>query len=101
MNTFGKTRQLTLADFAEFESAFGDDPWGNSPRLDGGEEGRFRCFTRAQIAERNDNLDISWLRDTSKDPEDEMTEPGEIATAIAGYLRSALTEIEGLMGELE
>ncbi len=101
MNTFGKTRQLTLADFAEFEAAFGEDPWGNSPRIDGGEEGRFRCFTREQIAERNDNLDLSWLRDTSNDPEDEMTEPGEIATAIAGYLRSALGEIEGLMGELE
>ena len=101
MNTFGKTRQLTLADFAEFEAAFGADPWGNSPRFDGGEEGRFRCFTREQIAERNDNLDLSWLRDTSNDPEDEMTEPGEIATAIAGYLRSALGEIEGLMGELE
>ncbi|MCY7367060.1 MAG: type I restriction-modification system subunit M [Chamaesiphon sp.] len=101
MNTFGKTRQLTLADFAEFEAAFGADPWGNSPRIDGGEEGRFRCFTREQIADRNDNLDISWLRDTSNDPEDEMTEPGEIATAIADYLRSALGEIEGLMGELE
>jgi type I restriction enzyme M protein len=100
-NSFGKTRQLTLADFAEFEAAFGTDPWGNSPRVDGGEQGRFRCFTRAQIADRNDNLDISWLRDTSNDPEDEMTEPAEIATAIAGYLRSALGEIEVLMSELD
>jgi type I restriction enzyme M protein len=31
MNSFGKTRPLTLADFAEFEAAFGDDPLGRSP----------------------------------------------------------------------
>jgi len=101
MNTFGKTRQLTVADFAEFESAFGDDPLGKSPRIDRGEEGRFRCFTREQIRDRNDNLDIAWLRDTSDDPEDEMTEPDEIASAIAAHLETALTEVKSLMEELE
>jgi type I restriction enzyme M protein len=100
-NTFGKTRQLTLADFAEFEAAFGEDPYGKSPRIDQGEEGRFRCFTREQISDRNDNLDIAWLRDTSDDPEDEMTEPEEIATAIATHLNNALNAIGGLMEELE
>lgn len=101
MNTFGKTRQLTSADFAEFELAFGDNPMGKSPRIDQGEEGRFRCFSREQISDRNDNLDISWLRDTSDDPEDEMTEPEEIAAAIAGHLKTALAEIESFMQELE
>jgi len=101
MNTFGKTRQLTVADFAEFEAAFGDDPLGKSPRIDRGEEGRFRCFTREQIRDRNDNLDIAWLRDTSDDPEDEMTEPDEIASAIAAHLETALTEVKSLMEELE
>ena len=98
-NTFGKTRQLTLADFAEFGAAFGEDPYGKSPRIDQGEEGRFRCFT--QISDRNDNLDIAWLRDTSDDPEDEMTEPEEIATAIATHLKNALSAIIGVMEELE
>ncbi len=100
MNSFGKTRLLTVADFADFETVFGDDPLGKSPRFDQGEEGRFRCFTREQIADRNDNLDIAWLRDTSNDPEDEMTEPEEIAAAIAGHLRTALAEIEALMQEV-
>ncbi|MFN6140966.1 MAG: N-6 DNA methylase [Pseudanabaena sp.] len=99
-NTFGKTRQLTLTDFADFEAAFGDDPYGKSPRIDQGEEGRFRCFTREQISDRNDNLDIAWLRDTSDDPEDEMTEPEEIALAIATHLKNALAAIGGLMEEL-
>ena len=99
-NTFGKTRQLNDTDFAEFEAAFGDDPYGKSPRIDQGEEGRFRCFTREQISDRNDNLDIAWLRDTSDDPEDEMTEPEEIAAAIATHLKNALAAIDGLMEEL-
>jgi type I restriction enzyme M protein len=100
MNSFGKTRPLTLADFAEFEAAFGDDPLGRSPRVDQGEEGRFRCFSREQIADRNDNLDIAWLRDTSNDPEDEMTQPEEIAGAIALHLRNALSEIESFTMEI-
>jgi type I restriction enzyme M protein len=36
------------------------------------------------------------MRDTSGDPEDEMTEPEEIAAAIMIHLRTALEEIEAL-----
>lgn len=68
--------------------------------MDEGEEGRRRFFGREQVGDRNDNLDIAWLRDTSNDPGDEMTEPEEIAGAIVGHLRSALAEIEALVGEL-
>jgi type I restriction enzyme M protein len=100
MAAFGKTRPLTVADFAAFERAYGDDPLGKAPRSDEGEPGRFRRFTREQIAARNDNLDIAWLKDTSDDPEDEMTEPEELAAAIAGHLRAALDEIEAYSDEL-
>src|ERR1019366_4144590 len=81
MDAFGKTKPLTVADFEPFEKAFGKDPLGNAKRTDEGEEGRFRFFTRKEIATRNYNLDIAWLRDTSNDPEDEMTEPDELAAA--------------------
>ena len=70
MDAFGKTRPLTVEDFAEFENAFGADPFGKSRRKDQGEEGRFRCFTREQITARNDNLDIAWLRDTEAEAEE-------------------------------
>jgi type I restriction enzyme M protein len=102
MPAFGKTRPLTVSDFEEFEAAFGEDPLGKAKRLDQGEEGRYRCFTRAQIATtRNDNLDIAWLREESADPEDELTAPDELATAISGHLRAALEEIDALSEELE
>ena len=100
MESFGKTRPLTLSDFAAFEKAFGTDPLGKSSRKDQGEEGRFRFFSREQIAARNESLDIAWLRDTSGDPEDELSEPEEIATAISVHLRAALDEIEALTEDL-
>lgn len=101
MPAFGKTSPLTAAHFAEFEACYGDDPLGKASRTDQGESGRFRCFTREQITERGDNLDITWLRDESGDAEDQLTEPEDIAAAIMGHLRNALEEIEALSEELE
>jgi len=100
MPAFGKTRPLTVDDFAAFEAAFGNDPFGKAKRTDQGEEGRFRCFTRDEIRQRNDNLDISWLRDEAGDVEEQLTEPEDIADAIMDHLKNALKEIEGLTKEL-
>lgn len=100
MPAFGKTSPLTLETFADFEAAFGDDPLGRAARVDQGEEGRFRAFSREEIAARGDNLDISWLRDTSNDVEDTLTEPEELIDALLGHLKSALGEIEALAEEL-
>lgn len=101
MPAFGKTRPLTVQDFADFEKAYGDDPNGRAKRMDQGAEGRWRCFTREEIAARNDNLDISWLRDTEAEAEEQLTEPEDIAAAIIGHLKAALQEVEALSDELE
>ncbi len=100
MGAFGKTKPLTVADFEPFEKAFGKDPLGKAKRKDEGKEGRFRFFKREEIAARNDNLDLAWLRDTSNDPEDEMTEPDELAAAITTHLKNALEEIDAFTEEL-
>lgn len=101
MPSFGKTRPLLADDFKDFEEKFGADPNGQSPRTDTGEQGRWRVFTREQITARNDNLDISWLRDTEAESEEQLTEPEDIAAAIIGHLRAALEDIEALSEELE
>jgi type I restriction enzyme M protein len=101
MPAFGKTRPLMVADFKDFEAVYGKDVTGGSKRNDEGEEGRWRCFTREQIEARNDNLDISWLRDTEVEAEEQLTEPEDIAAAIIGHLKAALEEIESLSEELE
>jgi type I restriction enzyme M protein len=101
MPAFGKTRPLAVADFADFEAAYGADPNGGSKRQEQGEEGRWRRFSRETIAARNDNLDIAWLRDTEAEAEEALTEPEDIAAAIIGHLKAALEEIDALSEELE
>lgn len=101
MPAFGKTRPLTVADFAEFEAAYGADVGGAAERQEQGEDGRWRRFSREAIAARNDNLDIAWLRDTEAEAEEALTEPEDIAAAIIGHLKAALEEIEVLSEELE
>jgi type I restriction enzyme M protein len=101
---FGKRTLLTREHFADFEAAFGDDPLGGpealSARVDTGEAGRFRRFTRGQIAERGDSLDIAWLKDDSDGGGDEMPEPAVLAQEAVAELEGALEELRGILAEL-
>ncbi|QCE32418.1 SAM-dependent methyltransferase [Acetobacteraceae bacterium] len=97
MPSFGKTTPLTEAHFKDFKQAYGTDKYGKSLRIDEGETGRFRCFSREMIKERNDNLDISWLRDESLGEED-TREPEEILEIIQQELQQAMLEIDAMQG---
>ena len=96
MPSFGKRNPLTLDHFAEFMDVFGADPYGKTPRTDQGQNGRFRCFYRADIAERNDSLDISWLQDDSVRRAEDLPEPADLADQILGQLSIATEEMEAL-----
>ncbi|MCJ8322927.1 MAG: N-6 DNA methylase [Rhizobiales bacterium] len=101
MPSFGKRTPLTKKHFEEFVDAYGEDPYGKAKRKDEGEQGRFRKFTRAEIKKRNDNLDISWLRDENVTDQSDLPEPDVIATQIMGNLQTALTEMEALQSILD
>jgi len=101
MPSFGKSNPLRAEHFEEFVELFGSDPREGEGRKERHDAPRWRCMTREQLAERGDNLDWTWLRDESGDPEDDMTDPDEIAAAIMGHLRAALDEVEALSEELE
>ena len=96
MPSFGKRTPLTRQHFAPFEEAYGEDPYGRSERVDHGPEGRFRCFTREEIARRGHNLDITWLRDESAGRHEDLPEPDEITAEIMMKLQDALAEMEEL-----
>jgi type I restriction enzyme M protein len=98
---YGKTNPITEADFADFVACFGNDPDGEAPRTDQGEAGRWRRFAREEIAARGDNLDITWLKDISGDPEDGLDTPEDIASAIEAHLALALEEVRALVEELD
>ena len=116
MPQYGKRTQLVREHFAEFEAAFGDDPLGGAKALTkrcdflpspasgrgaGGEgDGRFRKFTREQIAARGDSLDIAWLKDDSDTNADELPEPAVLAQEAMGELEAALDELRGILEEL-
>jgi type I restriction enzyme M protein len=98
---YGKRNQLTRSHFADFELAFGNDPYGKkkslSTRKDTGENGRFRRFSRDWIANNNDNLDISWLKDEMSR---ELLEPAMFAQLIMEDLEGALNDLRGIMSDL-
>jgi type I restriction enzyme M protein len=100
MPSFGKRTPFTRAHFAELEKVYGEDPHGKSKRKDQGETGRFRKFTREDIAKRGDNLDISWLKDDSVTDHADLPEPEELAAEIVAQLQTAIEEMQALQEEL-
>jgi type I restriction enzyme M protein len=93
---FGKRTPFTVAYLKPFVDAFGADPNGKSKRKDQGEQGWFRPFTRDEIGKRNDNLDLSWLKDDGAHDESESGDPEEIAAEIRVELEGALADLAAL-----
>ncbi len=104
MPNFGKRTEFTRDYFKEFEAAFGGDPLGRpeslAQRLDTGEGGRFRRFTRQWITEHGESLDISWLKDESAGNGEEQPEPAALAQEAITELNAALEELRGILAEL-
>ena len=102
MAQFGKRTQLNREHFAEFEAAVGNDPLGTqlAKRIDTGEAGRFRRFTREEVAARGDSLDISWLKDDSETDSADLPEPAVLAQEAMTELEAAMDELRGILEEL-
>lgn len=98
--SFGKRTPFTRAHFTDFEKCYGTDSLGHAKRKDLGETGKFRKFTRAEIAARGDNLDISWLKDDSVTDHADLPEPSVLAAEIVALLQTAMDEMQGLQEDL-
>lgn len=97
---FGKRTPLTRQHFADFEAAYGDAVDGSSSRVDQGENGRFRVFSREWVRERGDSLDISWLKDDNAEDAADLPEPTALAREAMTELNGALEELEAILAEL-
>ncbi|WP_008318278.1 N-6 DNA methylase [Leptolyngbya sp. PCC 6406] len=101
---FGKRTSLNRDYFEEFEKAFGDDPLGSAASLakrkDEGESGKFRSFSREWIADRSDNLDITWLNGDRDETEESLPDPATLAKEAITELEAALAELQGILKEL-
>lgn len=100
MPAFGKRTPFGSEHLRPFVEAYGEDPNGLSERRDEGEGGRFRRFTREQIAERGDSLDIAWLKDDSAVDAAELPEPAALAQEAMQELQHAMAELEAILEEL-
>jgi type I restriction enzyme M protein len=103
MPQYGKRTQLTYEHFVEFESAYGNDPLGSAKSLaerkDTGEQGRFRKYTREEIAARGDSLDVAWLKDDSMTDAQDLPEPTVLAQEAMDELEAAIEELRGILEE--
>ena len=93
MPRLGKTSPLKSEHFEEFVKCFGDDAYGKAKRKDLGEEGRYRKFSRDFIRERDESLDIAWLKDEALNGSANLPAPEVLA-------QEAMIELEGAMIEL-
>jgi len=65
-------------------------------------EGRWRPYAYEEIVARDKaSLDLFWLRDESLEDSAGLPEPHRLAQEIANDLRSALAQIEDVLGDLE
>lgn len=103
MPTFGKTMPLGERHFETFVTFYGGNPDGSdrpeTTQLDG--DIRARRFTRAEIADRNDDLDLTWLREDDPTGDEALTEPDDIIAAVVGHLDAALAEVKALAEEFD
>ncbi len=57
-------------------------------------------FSRDWIAERGDNLNISWLKDEREDDKGELPEPAILAREAMGEQEAAIAQLQGILQEL-
>lgn len=99
-----KTNPMKRADLDEFVGLYmSGAPHERAPTWSAATpEGRWRAYDYEEIVNRDKcSLDLFWLKDDSLLDAENLPEPDEIAAEIAEDLRSALVQIEEILGDLE
>ena len=95
MPSFGKTNPLKTEDFAGFEAAFEAEN-----RREVVDE-RWNVFTREQIAEKGNSLDLGLIRDDSVVDYADLPDPIESGEEAIAQLEEALDLLQGVVNELK
>jgi type I restriction enzyme M protein len=99
-----KTNRMTFSDLEEFLECYmpGERHKRKATWSEKNPEGRWRSFTYDEIVTRDKlSLDLAWLRDESLEDSANLPDPNILAQEIADDLRSALGQIEDILGDLE
>lgn len=95
MPSFGKTNPLKEEHFADFIKAYTAE---DRTKV---EDERFSVFTRAQIKEKNDSLDLGLIRDESVLDYEDLQDPIESGEEIIAQLEEAVDLIKSVVKELK
>jgi type I restriction enzyme M protein len=100
-----KTKTMARAKLDEFVECYSPGDHHNRKQTwseKKNPEGRWRSFTFEEIAARDkSSLDLFWLRDDSLEDSVNLPDPHNLAQEIADDLRSALAQIEDILGDHE
>jgi type I restriction enzyme M protein len=95
MPSFGKTNPLKKEHFENFVKAYTTE---DRTKV---EDERFSVFTRDQIKEKNDSLDLGLIRDDSVLDYEDLQDPIESGEEIAAQLEEAMDLILTVVKELK
>lgn len=94
MPSFGKTNPLKASDFACFEAAYTAEDRSKV------EDERWQCFTREEIAQKGNSLDLGLIKDDSVLDYEDLPDPAESAAEAAEKLAEAVDLLQSVAQEL-
>ena len=95
MPSFGKTNPLKAADFEEFEAAY------EAPDRHAVSDERWNVFTREQIEEKGNSLDLGLIRDDSIVDYEDLPDPIESGEEAIAQLEEAVDLLMSVVRELK
>lgn len=94
MPSFGKTNPLKASDFADFEAAYTAEDRSKVA------DERWQCFTREEIAQKGNSLDLGLIKDDSVLDYEDLPDPAESAAEAAEKLAEAVDLLQSVAQEL-
>ena len=98
-----KTKRMVRSNLDEFVECYkpGDRHTRKATWSEKKPEGRWRSYSYDELVARDKvSLDLFWLRDESLEDSANLPDPDVLAEEIAEDLRSALEQIESVLGDL-
>ena len=95
MPSFGKTNPLKREDFAGFEAAY------EAENREAVKDERWNRFTRQQIEEKGNSLDLGLIRDESIVDYEDLPDPIESGEEAIGKLAEAMDLLQSVVNELK
>ena len=95
MPSFGKTNPLKTEHFADFEAVF------EAEDRRAVQDERWNVFTREQIAQKGNSLDLGLIRDDSVVDYDDLPDPIESGEEAIAQLEEAVDLLQSVVNELK